>query len=161
MNPSENFLKTWLLIIREAPKDIPKINSFLNYAFNTWVSNSARFPRKIWNRCNNFAYRTINHLEGFHNALNREFGKAHPNIFEFINGIRKFQADYEIAILQLENGKMPPRKNKKYAAVNEKIKHYTTLLNDGQISELRFLDAVSFLLHLQSHDKIQIDEQNN
>lgn len=109
----------------------------------------------------NFVYRTINYLEGFHNAINREFGKAHPNIFEFIVGIRKFQADYEIAILQLENGKMPPRKNKKYVDVNEKIKHYTTLLSNGQISELKFLDAVGFLLFLQSHDKIQIEEQNN
>ena len=48
--------------------------------------------------------RTNNHLEGWHSQLNRKVGSAHPNIFKFIEIIKKEQAKNEIKLLHINAG---------------------------------------------------------
>lgn len=141
----------WKSIRLKAPQNIPALSLFFDYTSKTWLDNSAIFPKNIWNHYQNFNVRTTNHLEGWHNALNREFGKAHPNIYEFINGIKNQQANFEASIILMDNGNKGPRRKNKYVRINNQIETFTKRYNNGEMPTLEFLDSVGWLLHLQSH----------
>ncbi len=59
---------------------------------------------KIWSVNQNNSFRTNNHLEGWHNRLKRVIGKAHPNVYEFVEVIQKEQTATEVFLTQLEAG---------------------------------------------------------
>ena len=48
-------------------------------------------------------FRTNNHIEGWHNRLNKIVGKAHPNIYELVETFKKEQASVEVAVTQLSS----------------------------------------------------------
>ena len=57
--------------------------------------------------------RTDNHLEGWHNRLNRIVGKAHPNVYELIEVFQREEVAMAVTISQPEaGGRAPPRKRK-------------------------------------------------
>ena len=45
----------------------------------------------MWNVYQSDSFKTNNHLEGWHNRLKRLVGKAHPNVYEFVEVIQKEQ----------------------------------------------------------------------
>ena len=53
---------------------------------------------------NLFGPRTNNCVEGWHTRLKKVVGKAHPNLFEIIEVMKKEQASSEIKLQQLEMG---------------------------------------------------------
>ncbi|CAG9314716.1 unnamed protein product [Blepharisma stoltei] len=57
----------------------------------TWLLSNAKFRREFWNHFDNDGMRTTNNLEGYHHALNKLVGAAHPNIFKFIETIKNEQ----------------------------------------------------------------------
>ena len=56
----------------------------------------------MWSAYQNDSFRTNNLLEGSHNRLKRLVGKAHPNVYEFVEVIQKEQTATEVSITQLE-----------------------------------------------------------
>ncbi|XP_003739324.1 uncharacterized protein LOC100899062 [Galendromus occidentalis] len=85
----------WLDIEAEAPSsDHPAhvaVESFKEYVIGTWLENAAVFPRSLCNHFRNFGARTTNHLEGWHQGLNRGIGRSHVNIFEMIAYLQKLE----------------------------------------------------------------------
>ncbi len=157
LNPSARFDIIWDLIRQNAPQDIPGLKNLIMYAHNNWIKLDARFPRELWNHYSNYSHRTNNHLEGFHHALNKSFGKHHPNIFEFIDGIKDFQSHFELEIYNLDKGGNPPRKRLKYVKTNLQLEIATNKFNEGEKSDIQFLDSVGFLLKYQSQSRIITD----
>jgi hypothetical protein len=51
----------------------------------------------------NYGTRTVNHLEGWHNALNKLCGNSH-NIFDFIRILNDEQRKFENKVLMLDFG---------------------------------------------------------
>ena len=51
-----------------------------------------------WRRSKN------NHVEGWHNKINKNGGKSHPNIYEVVEPFKTEQAATEVTLWQLEPG---------------------------------------------------------
>ncbi|KAL4100733.1 hypothetical protein QTP88_020767 [Uroleucon formosanum] len=78
---------------------------------------TALFSPHIWNlhlRVLNSQDRTNNHAEAANRRLNVEMGVQHPSLWSFINCLRKVQAGRDVFYNQLEAGKNPPKKLKKF-----------------------------------------------
>ncbi len=96
------------------PPQLPGIEEFIEYFEETWLVG--QFPLQQWSVYDNDSFRTNNHLEGWHNRLKRVVGKAHPNMFEFVEVVQKEQTATEVLLAQLEAGARPPRRAKKSMA---------------------------------------------
>ena len=69
--------------------DLSVVN-FHNYFIHTWVE--CLFPPSLWNQYGNQSHkRTNNAVESWHARLNRQVRVAHPNIYVFINHIKREQ----------------------------------------------------------------------
>lgn len=150
----EDIDDAWLTICAEKP-DNSILEQFMDYVLATWIGddeeNTAKFSRVMWNHRNNFGPRTTNHIEGWHNCLNRAISKSHPNLFEFINSIKEQQANFERDVIMLDAGHNPPRRNKRYMELNKQIENLTGQYVGGQKTPMQFLDSVMDLIHLNSN----------
>ena len=54
----------------------------ISYFEERWLNGP--YPLKTWNYYQMEGPKTNNHVEGWHNKINRAAGKAHPNIFELV-----------------------------------------------------------------------------
>ena len=70
----------------------PPMDKFFDYLLNNYVTPESRFPPEIWADRSFDGPRTTNCCESFHSKFNAEFTAAHPNIFAFIEGLKKTQA---------------------------------------------------------------------
>ncbi|XP_048242412.1 uncharacterized protein LOC125374801 [Haliotis rufescens] len=64
---------------------------FNDYMVINWVDDDARFPIPLWNHHQTAGPRTNNNLEGFHHRLNRTLPHRHPNIYRFVEVIKKIE----------------------------------------------------------------------
>ncbi len=55
----------------------------------------------MWNVYQAKGPRTNNHLEGWHNRLNKIVGKPHPNLFQLIRTFQQEEASTHMTIMQL------------------------------------------------------------
>jgi len=65
--------------------------------------------------------KTNNHAEVANRRLNVEMGVQHPSLWSFINCLRKVQARRDVFYSQLEAGKSPPKKLKKFIDTDKRI----------------------------------------
>lgn len=71
-------------------------------------------------------HRTNNVLEGYHNSLRNHFEYAHPNIWQFLDKLIKYQLGVDVDIRQLkENGPPSKRKHDKYDSQARICMEYT------------------------------------
>jgi len=72
----------------------------MSYFVDTYLDTDiCIFHRNIWNHYETEHTRTINHLEGWHAALNRTICRPHPNIFILIKELKNQQQNFELDIL--------------------------------------------------------------
>ena len=57
-----------------------------------------------WSVYNEDGPQTTNHVDGWHNKINRLAGKSQPNIYEIVELFKTEQAATEVSSLQLEAG---------------------------------------------------------
>ena len=108
----------WQAIKVSAPR-LPRILEFIQYFEDTWLVGN--FPLTMWSVYQNDFLRTNNHLEGWHNHLKQLDGKAHPNVYEFVEVIQKEQTATEASITQLEAGACHPQRALKAITRDQKI----------------------------------------
>ncbi|XP_055306982.1 uncharacterized protein LOC129571240 [Sitodiplosis mosellana] len=123
----------------------PKIDELLDYFQATYIyafdrkggKKAPLFEIKLWNVYETVLSgfpRTNNHIEGWHNKVNRMWG-AHPNIFTFIDQLKKEQDMTEMAIAQVEGGKEPGARRTKYENEDQKliklVKKFDQDIHDG------------------------------
>ena len=75
-----------------APSD-EKCTEFLDYLVNNYICSDSRYPPVFWaaapvENCK----RTNNGPESFHSHYNEQFYSHHPNVFIFVDVIKKIQA---------------------------------------------------------------------
>ena len=61
---------------------VGRIDELVSYFEERWLNG--HYPLKTWNYYQMEGPKTNNHVEGWHNKINRAAGKAHPNIFELV-----------------------------------------------------------------------------
>lgn len=117
--------------------------AFKNYVYTTWISDTARFPKSIWNHYDNSGSRTNNHLEGLHNGLNLDVGKHNPRLFLLIYVLKKRNDIYEKELRDLELGANPQPQRAKYRKLDERITNLKNNFADGDNSIYHYLDSIS------------------
>lgn len=69
----------------------------------------------------------------------------HPNIFKFVDGLLREQAETDLVISQIEAGRDPPSKRPKYAAHEKRLFKIVKKFND----DLPYFDG-KYLPYLKS-----------
>jgi hypothetical protein len=107
-----------LIAIR--PTGDERIEEFMDYEFDNYISPEASFPPSIWTQFSTTLNRTLNNCESFHSKLNSCFYSGHPNIFVFINELLEVQS--ETYIKCRSNG---TKESKKQIFLREEMSRYT------------------------------------
>lgn len=108
--PLNKVQDAWLETMEETP-DVARAEEFNDYMVVNWVDYEARFTMSIWNHFETTGPRTNNNLEGFHNRLNRSLPHNHPNIYRFVEVIKKIETADRAKLRQIDFGAaLPPRK---------------------------------------------------
>ena len=144
--PTKFVRLAWQGIKASAPSHLPRIEEFIEYFESTWLVGS--FPLSMWNIHDNDEYRTNNHVEGWHKRLKSLVGKAHPNIYEFVEVIKKEQTATEILIAQLGAGATVPKRSSKTIVTDKKIKELRDRFDQNDISVEEYLHGVSYHISL-------------
>ena len=141
-------------VVSETLTDLQKtkMNQLIKYVHDTWVGPTARFNVKLWTRHDIKGPRTNNHLEWWHNSMNKKTG-AHVNIHAFIAAIRLEQADNEVRLMQVTKGAQDNHKKRKYLQSEKIVKRLIDAYKNGSDMH-QFLDEVS--KHLKFQAPIQV-----
>ena len=116
--PPADILEEWLALMGECPIDVhPQLENFNDYFVETWRADDANIPVGFWNVSGEDQKRTNNNVEGWNSKFSKHTHKHHPNIFEFVDAIRKEQAATELKTAQHDAAVQPARKKKKYIVV--------------------------------------------
>ena len=100
-----------------------------------------------WNYYDFEGPRTTNDIEGWHTRLKKIVGKAHPNILEVFEVMKKEQASSEMKLEQLELGRSraPPRK-KRFIEKDKRISALFERFKEGQYSLSDYLPLSNWTL---------------
>ena len=52
------------------------------------------------------------HVEGWHSCLSKVVGKAHPNVYELVNVIKREEATSKLKLQQYESGAVLPARRR-------------------------------------------------
>ncbi|XP_018496452.1 uncharacterized protein LOC108864738, partial [Galendromus occidentalis] len=108
--PLERIDDAWMEIDADSPgadhEAFARLSEFKEYFIRTWLENDE------------LEARTTNHLEGWHNALNKMIEKSHVNIFELVAHLKVDENDCRLQRVLLSAGNPPKPVRKKYAMLN-------------------------------------------
>lgn len=139
----EDVQETFEFIILNGPED-DRMDELQQYFFSNFFKDGAKYPRIQWNHAFHKSPRTDNHLEGWHNAFNKAVGKAHPNIWFFIDKLRGQQSIYEHNLRLIGAGQTLFHDIKKYIAIERKIQNQLQKYHCGSINSIRFIDSIRY-----------------
>lgn len=92
--------------------------------------------------------RTTSSLESMNSQLNRSFGRARPNIFQFIDHIKtheslKCEKLAKLVKTTVVSSKQLERKRKRDKERDDKIKYFTEELEQNRINVAEFLESMA------------------
>ncbi|KRY45509.1 hypothetical protein T03_6006 [Trichinella britovi] len=110
------------------------------------VEVAALYPRirEVTPNC-----RTNNHLEGWHNRLNRKAGKSHNGFYELLELLIAEQGVMDTLIQQVLSGNVTVgdlrRVNRVYAQKQRRVAQYTGEYTNGRRTLEQFLEALMYI----------------
>ena len=123
--PPADILEGLLALMGECSIDVhPQLENFNDYVVETWHADDAQIPVGIWNVYGEDQKRTNNNVEGWNSKFSKLVRKHHPNMFEFVDTIRKEQAATELKTAQHDAAVQPSRNKKKYIVVNQRLAQF-------------------------------------
>lgn len=142
--PVDQIDEVFMHAMSEMPDDI-RCRQLADYVVTNWLEGPLSVVQ--WNHADTEGHRTNNHLEGWHRKLNNQVKKAHPNIYEFINHLRKIQASNEVKMIQYNAGGKRPKLNNKYRKLQTKLNENKQRL-EGVIDIIQFARTVCYMVAL-------------
>ena len=144
--PLQELDDVWLDLHGMAPDEVPGITELCDYMVSTWVDDvHALFRRELWNHFQTLqeeGLRTNNHLESFHSAFNRSFHTVHPNIFIFVDGLKKRQDETETTVASLDIGNQPPPAKRQRVVKEDRVRRILQQFQTKQRPILSYMDAM-------------------
>lgn len=125
--PEENVQEGYEYVMKKSPKgdDVERFNKYFN---KQWYNKGAlNFVKKCG--CQTEIIRTTNHLEGWHNKINRIIGRKYPNIGQVLDVVEK-----ETKLYDINNSFKKSRKNKNYTEIEEEINEALNELKENLIT---------------------------
>lgn len=130
----------------------PEAQEVIDYFEDTWIGRPNRrqrrppqYPIEMWS-----VYETIledlpktnNSVEGWHRGFQEQIGAMHPNIWKFIDCVKKEQNLNEVRIEQYVSGVEPQPSKRKYRDCARRIKNIVDQYNPDNI-----LDYIRGIAH--------------
>ncbi|XP_003377358.1 hypothetical protein Tsp_01528, partial [Trichinella spiralis] len=119
--------------------------ALFQYFRQEWMTDE-RLP--LWN-VRNVNIRTNNHLEGWHNQLNRKAGKGHNGLHELLQLLIAEQGVMDTLIQQVLSGNATVgdlrRVNKVYAEKQQRVAQYTCEYTNGSHTLEQLLEALMYI----------------
>ncbi|XP_064466973.1 uncharacterized protein LOC135378057 [Ornithodoros turicata] len=116
----------------------PNVDRLIDYFESTWMEGN--FEVHQWNHNGNRGPRTNNHLEAWHRKINARVNKAHPNIYSFVDLIKKDEALNSIHLLQLSHEGSLRARDRKWVHKDRKLEQLESDLNNERLTMLQFLN---------------------
>ncbi|KRZ86593.1 hypothetical protein T08_7341 [Trichinella sp. T8] len=121
------------------------LSALFQYFRQEWMTDE-RLP--LWN-VYNVNIRTNNHLEGWHNRLNRKAGKSHNGLYELLQLLISEQGVMDTLIQQVLSGNATVgdlrRVYKVYAQKQRQVARYTGEYTNGRRTLEQFLEALMYI----------------
>jgi hypothetical protein len=143
--PTDHIDDAFLWIQEDAP-EIPGISRMHDYMVDTWVDDSARFHRSIWNHFETGRHRTNNCSEAFNSKINSMLSKKHPNVFKLIEMLQDLEDEYFKRQMMLIAGHPPRPRKKAYISADTKIERLKTQLRTGERTLQSYVDAIKHVI---------------
>ncbi|CAF1122404.1 unnamed protein product [Brachionus calyciflorus] len=158
------------LLTSTAPESLkinPNFSIYVNYVYKTWIHG------EIWNHFYNNGPRTNNHVEGFHRKIDIELISDHPNLYVFIEYLKKLEVQTYLLFKrrQISNDFNTKRRPEDIFRDQKIVKYKTMLLNDlnslktnSYKNELvpileRYISCFSYLYEYKTEDKLDDKQQ--
>ena len=146
--PQHDVINAFEILQEHLPSEADPIIDYFEDVYVGRVRRNRRgspsFPISMWNMYDRVLEdlpRTNNSLEGWHNRLQSNISACHPNIWKFLQVLKKEQALNEVIINQMLAGQQGPPKRKKYQDLSTRI---TNLVRDYENRDvLDFLRGVA------------------
>lgn len=129
------------------------MDDVLNYFEDTYMGRPRRngrdppmFAHEMWNmygRTRNHLPRTNNNVEGWHRGLQFHINACHPNIWKFLNVIKREESLTKVKVNQCLGG-IPVPDNKRYADCNTRI--VNIVQNYPGMQSLEYLRRIAYNL---------------
>lgn len=115
----------------EIPAEAQKV---LDYFEDTWIgrlirNNKRREPKfrhdmwNIYSRIKDGLPRTTNAVEGWHRGFEEQVAAHHPNLWRFVECLKKEQAVNELQIEKFLSGEGPSKQRKLYRDLDERLRN--------------------------------------
>lgn len=149
--PVENMIGSWTQLQTSLPEDDDDLNDFSAYFEQSFIgrmlgNGSRRTPKysiQEWNQylnVTNGRQRTNNAVEGWHNGLAHLSCSTHPNVFGFVEIIKKDMEKSRQKIIQLNQGQAEPPRRRTYKDFDLRVSQI--------VSEFSEESALSFLSNM-------------
>ncbi len=149
----DDVVESFELLQDEIPEELQPI---MDYFEDTFIGRPGRrrrrgptFPPAIWNvysRVEAGLPRTNNNIEGWHRRMDASAGCHHPNIWVFLDILKKEEALNRITVIQTLAGQGPPPQRRTYRNITQRLQ---TLVGDYENrGRLDFLRGVAHNLHV-------------
>lgn len=135
--PPTSVRLAWRGVKAAAPSATQGVAEFISYFEDTWLNGS--FDVLQWNHHQNTGARTNNLKEAWHRKINNTLGKAHPNIYTFIDVIKQDEDMTGAALLQMSSGGQTRKRHKKWEKKDEGIRKLEDRLANRQLNLGQFL----------------------
>ncbi|XP_064622572.1 uncharacterized protein LOC135484815 [Lineus longissimus] len=127
--------------------NIPQANEFHDYVNRNWMNADARYSRNIWNQYDRLdEARTNNAVEGWHHKLNQYVGKAHQNLFELLQFLKKEELYQRSELHRLEAGGRPNPRRLTYIRLDQRLQRLKMQLENRQRDIMGYVDAVRHII---------------
>ncbi|XP_055997797.1 uncharacterized protein LOC130047214 [Ostrea edulis] len=143
--PDHRVEDVWFQALEDNDDNTDAIMRFKDYVTETWVEGHFH----LWNHFDHDGPRTTNAVEGWHHKLNRMCRRAHPNIFVFVEMLKKEQAANEAKIIQITARGVVRPKKKKYRQLDSRLQRLKDRMRQGQMDIVAYADAASHLIHFE------------
>lgn len=161
-------LKDNLVVTESYQYQVSRLYVYVKETFVTGVSargrrqgRAPRYAPEIWNQYEatvNQMSRTNNYVEAWNGKFSKLIGTHHPNIYKFIEFMKKDERDNEIVILQLAGGhinvkhKIPAKYKQNQLHIERIVGNYETYKNNGDFKT--YLEAIAFRLKRPNSEEV-------
>lgn len=144
--PSEEVIDAFFLDICNLQPQDERVQLFSDYILNNYIFDASPFPPKIWASCAATSELTTNACESFHSKFNEQFYSPHPNIFNFLEVLKDFQAN---TYVKINSTHLPVKiNNRKYKL---KLSYLDSVVNNFKSGIISRFDLIQRTSHHYHH----------
>ena len=143
MVPVKDIDRAYAIVKSNVPDNI-EVKPILDYFEKTWLNG--QWKPAVWNHYDDDGPRSNNHAEAFNRVINAKLMSSHPNIWKYIDFLKKLDNKMVIEMSAKQSIKLPYYMNKQSKEVKARAQHESELRDEydsGSISLDEYIERFS------------------